>query len=107
MRVAIFGANGLLGRALAKAFSSDEVFVVGHRNELDVTDAAALSRYCDKIQPEVMINAAAYNAVDEAEINPESARQAFRVNAYAVGCFTKEAWRRQNLFVHFSTDYVF
>ena len=105
-RILLFGGNGLLGQTLVQALSSEQLTVLD-RDSLDVTDQSAVEATCQKIQPEVMINAAAYNAVDEAERNFETGRQAFETNAYAVHRLAKEALKRGCHFIHFSTDYVF
>ena len=70
-RILLFGGNGLLGQTLVQALSSEQLTVLD-RDSLDVTDQGAVEAVCQKIQPEVMINAAAYNAVNEAERNFET-----------------------------------
>src|SRR3989344_420813 len=106
MRILLFGAKGLLGQALADVFK-DEVLVAVDRDTVDITDKVALQKFCHEIKPAVIINAAAYNAVDEVEKNPKAAKQAFMVNAEAVGHLAEASIDHKALLIHFSTDYVF
>ncbi len=71
---------------------------------LDLADAEALARVCRDVAPEVIVNAAAYTAVDKAESEPALAHA---VNARAPGILAGEARRLGALLVHYSTDYVF
>jgi dTDP-4-dehydrorhamnose reductase len=76
----------------------------GGRDELDVTDPAAIARVLDRVHPDVVINAAAFNDVDgaEAALGP-----AMAVNAVAVGHLARACRERGALLVHVSSDYVF
>lgn len=104
MRVLLLGAGGMLGRDLV-ASAPREVEVIGRSHaELDITDHARLSEAVAVLRPDVIINAAAYTAVDQAESEPDVA---FRVNAEAVGDIGRLAAKQGALVVHFSTDYVF
>ncbi len=101
----VFGAGGQLGVELCQEFQRRSWTVHGyHRQSLDVTDAAAVRQEVVQVKPQVVINAAAYNQVDQAESEPLMAYQAngLAVRNLAVAC--KEAEAR---LVHFSTDYVF
>ncbi|MGQ9752437.1 MAG: dTDP-4-dehydrorhamnose reductase [Thermoanaerobaculaceae bacterium] len=105
MRVLLTGGRGQLGtaiRALAKSWAW-ELFAPVKR-ELDITQSRDVLEACWKLQPEVIINAAAYTAVDKAESEPE---QAFLVNAQAVASLAKAANDVGALLVQISTDYVF
>ncbi|MGQ9496563.1 MAG: dTDP-4-dehydrorhamnose reductase [Thermoanaerobaculaceae bacterium] len=105
MRVLLTGGRGQLGtaiRALAKSWAW-ELFAPAKR-ELDITQSRDVLEACWKLQPEVIINAAAYTAVDKAESEPE---QAFLVNAQAVASLAKAANDVGALLVQISTDYVF
>ena len=73
MKILILGAKGLLGGALQKVFANEEVAAYD-REELDVTDFAALRESVQKIKPAVIINCVAWNDVDGAEKNPAGAR---------------------------------
>ena len=98
----VTGANGQLGKALRKEFPDAE-FV--SREELDISssDLAGKRRWRDY---GVIINAAAYTAVDQAE-TVEGRRDAWKVNAHAVSQLTKVAAENNITLVHVSSDYVF
>lgn len=93
----------MLGRALVQEFMN-EALTAWDRAELDITDAAAVRDKIAKLRPEVIVNAAAYTSVDEAEGNRELA---FAVNANAVGYIAAAAKEIGSTLVHYSTDYVF
>jgi len=104
MKVLLLGAGGMLAHDLL-ATAPGDVTVLGRTyDELDVTDAPALERALDDLRPDVVVNAAAYTAVDRAETERELA---FRVNGEAVGTLGTLAAARGVRVVHFSTDYVF
>ena len=104
MRILLTGKHGQVGFELQRALSSlGEVIAVGHA-ECDLVDAAALSMLVQSVKPDLIINAAAYTAVDKAESEPELARA---VNAVAPGVLGKEAVKLGAWVVHYSTDYVF
>src|SRR3954469_23135965 len=71
---------------------------------LDLANAVAISRTVRDAKPDVIVNAAAYTAVDKAESEPDLA---MRVNGIAPGVLAEEAKRLGALLVHYSTDYVF
>jgi dTDP-4-dehydrorhamnose reductase len=95
------GRNGQVGaepqRILQPALATDHA-------ALDLADADAIRRVVREVKPDVIVNAAAYTAVDQAESEPELA---MRVNGAAPGVLAEEAKRRGALLVHYSTDYVF
>lgn len=103
MRALIVGAEGQLGRALVAALGSDVAWA-GGRAELDVRAGAAVARMVGEVRPDVVFNAAAYNAVDRAESEPE---QAFAVNAVGPAYLARAACAVGALLVHVSSDYVF
>jgi dTDP-4-dehydrorhamnose reductase len=101
----ITGANGQVGSALVKqAMESGHEVVATTRREVDITDAALVSSFAEKYLFEVIINAAAYTAVDKAETDSE---QAFQVNAEAVNNLAQAALNLDIPLLHISTDYVF
>jgi dTDP-4-dehydrorhamnose reductase len=104
--IIITGAGGQLGTALKKQLSkkTQSRIIALNRNDLDITDEQAVKECFKKYQPRYIINTAAYNAVDEAEIYRE---HAFRVNFAAVETMAKECRKYSTKMIHFSTDYVF
>lgn len=104
MKVLIVGGNGQLGRALAATAPADAEIVSHDRNALDITDASAVAWVVDQVQPRLVLNAAAYTAVDKAESEEDAA---FAVNATAVGILADAARGAGARFVHVSTDFVF
>lgn len=104
MRVLITGAHGLLGAAIATAFSDCEAVRALDRRELDVTDARAIDAAVADVRPDVIVNCAAYNDVDGAESN---AQHALAVNAFAVLDLARAARAHGAALVHYSSDFVF
>lgn len=104
MRVLLLGSGGMLAHDIAGCAPQEIELQPMSRSQVDITDERALESALDSFRPEVVINAAAYTAVDAAEA--ERAR-AFAINATAVGQLGKLCAQRQIRVVHFSTDYVF
>ena len=105
--ILITGANGQLGRCLrdlATEYQEKYHFFYTDVEELDITDAAAIEDYVTDNQIDIIINAAAYTAVDKAEDDEENA---YRINCEAVGNLAKAAKKHDLSFFHISTDYVF
>lgn len=103
MTVLLTGATGQVGSQLA-ALYADELLVATDRSSLDLTCLDAIRSTVRSVKPRLILNAAAYTAVDRAESEPEKAMQ---TNAFAPGVLAEEARRLGALLVHFSTDYVF
>lgn len=104
MRVLVTGAGGLLGTAMVREFSgAAEVLSFDHA-ALDIGDAAAVATVVAAHRPDVVINCAAFNAVDAAEDEPAGA---LRVNAMGVLGLTRAAADAGATLVHYSTDFVF
>jgi dTDP-4-dehydrorhamnose reductase len=99
MRVAVPGARGQLGGAVVQAFQARHEVV-----PLDLTDDAAVARVMERVRPDVIINCAAYNAVDAAEDHPW---EALNVNAFAVRALARAATGLGAVLVHYSSDFVF
>lgn len=104
MKVVIVGAGGQLGRSLAATAPNGTKLVSLDRSALDITDAAAVHARFDAERPDIVINAAAYTAVDKAESDIDAARA---INADAVGILAQAAKAAGSQFVHVSTDFVF
>ena len=104
-KVVVFGCRGQLGVELVRVFGERKYEVTGYdRNAVDVSDAGKVESTLARIDPALVINAAAYNQVDLAEKDPLAAYQG---NAMAV-CHLANACRQVDAKLgHFSTDYVF
>jgi dTDP-4-dehydrorhamnose reductase len=102
-RVLLLGKNGQVGRALQGVLDPARLVALG-RSELDLADGAAIRHVLRQLEPSIIVNAAAYTAVDLAESEEAAARA---VNATAPGILAEEASRLDALLVHYSTDYVF
>jgi len=104
MRVMVLGAGGMLGHDLvAAAPRAIELIALTHQ-QLDITESKALEETVTDSNPDIIMNAAAYTAVDKAE---SDRARAFEVNSAAVASIGGAAVRVGAKVVHFSTDYVF
>jgi len=104
MKVLLFGAGGQVGRVLAAMLPQVADLVALGRDEADFTRSGHLADLVAEARPDVVINAAAYTAVDRAESEPELAAQ---VNAAAPAELAVAAGRAGATLIHYSTDYVF
>lgn len=105
MKVLIIGAKGMLGQELVKKFKNEgEDVVAWDREEIDITNKKEVIEKVRDLSPDVLINAAAYNAVDEAEEKFEIANL---LNGYAVGYLVEAVRGLNTKIVHYSSDYVF
>lgn len=107
MKILLFGKNGQLGRALQQSLSSlGEVIALDRQSPIngDFENLSGLSNTIRMIKPNIIVNAAAYTAVDKAE--SEQALAAL-INAEAPAILAKESALIDALLVHYSTDYVF
>ena len=104
MKILLTGRNGQVGWDLGRALPALGEIVATDRAALDLTDVEAIRRAIRETRPDVIVNAAAYTAVDKAETERDAATQA---NAFAPGVMGEEAKRLGALLVHYSTDYVF
>ena len=104
MNILLTGKNGQVGWELQRTLQPvGKVAAFSHAG-LDLADAAAIRSKLDEVRPDVIVNAAAYTAVDKAESEPELAHE---VNAVAPALLAQEAARRGALLIHYSTDYVY
>ncbi|MBB3194463.1 dTDP-4-dehydrorhamnose reductase [Roseateles terrae] len=105
MKLLLLGKSGQLGWELQRALAPLGTLVSLDRTDGgDLSDSDALAATVRRVAPEVIVNAAAYTAVDKAESEEAAARQ---INATAVGVLAAEARALGALLVHYSTDYVF
>lgn len=105
--IVILGSEGMLGSALVKKFGEMYRTVGLDRKDIDVLDESAVAARLKAENPTVVINATAYNAVDEAEKSPENFELAKRLNGEAVGSLAKICASISVPLIHFSSDYVF
>ena len=103
-RILILGAQGQLGIELQKAFAGDGEVVALGRERCDLANPDSIRKAMAEVSPTIILNAAAYTAVDRAESEPELA---MRVNGEDPGVLAEEARKIDALLVHYSTDYVF
>jgi len=113
VKILLTGASGQLGRELLPLLGRlgtvtglDRSVVAGDSATLqeDLANLERVEALLKKIRPDLIVNAAAYTAVDRAESEPDAA---FRVNAELPGCLARWARTNDSLLLHYSTDYVF
>lgn len=104
MNILLIGKNGQLGQTLIPVLSPLGHLIALERANLDLTNSSALQQALHTHQPNLIVNAAAYTAVDNAEIDVE---RAYQINAQAVGIMADYARQHDSLIIHYSTDYVF
>jgi dTDP-4-dehydrorhamnose reductase len=104
LRILLIGKTGQVGRELISALPAVGDVVATDRAQLDLADFQAIRRVTREARADVIVNAAAYTAVDRAEREPALA---MAVNGGAPGVIAEEAKRLGALLVHYSTDYVF
>ena len=102
-KILLTGVNGQVGHALKTKLTEYEVIALS-REQLDLTKIHDIRRVVREIKPNVIINPAAYTAVDNAESEPELA---FAINATAPQILAEEVARLGAALIHFSTDYVY
>ena len=100
----IIGGTGQLGRELAECAPELDNVVLRDRGELDLTDRDAITQQLGDVRPGIVVNTAAYSAVDKAETEPELANA---VNAAAVNAIARSCREHGASLIHVSTDYVF
>ncbi len=101
IKTLIFGAGGMLGTELCHVFS--DAFKLKHA-DIDIRDREKVIEHIKKNRPDVVINAAAYTAVDDCEDNKELA---FEVNGGAPGYIAEGCSDVGSVLIHYSTDYIF
>jgi dTDP-4-dehydrorhamnose reductase len=104
MKILLTGSHGQVGFELNKKLSALGEVIATDREELNLEDAQAIRSFIDQTKPNIIINPAAYTAVDKAESEPELAHL---INAIAPEVLAGKARELDIPLVHFSTDYVF
>jgi dTDP-4-dehydrorhamnose reductase len=104
MKILVTGCNGQVGFELGRTLLPlGEVFALS-REQFDLTNLESCRATIQEIKPDVIINAAAYTAVDKAETERKTA---FLINEKAVAVLAEEAKKLNALLIHYSTDYIF
>ncbi|CAM8436174.1 dTDP-4-dehydrorhamnose reductase [Candidatus Methylopumilus universalis] len=104
MKILLTGSNGQVGFELQKKLSALGEVIATDREELDLTNLNAIRTFIDHTRPDIIINPAAYTAVDKAESEPELA---YQINTLAPEVLADKARELDIPLIHFSTDYVF
>jgi dTDP-4-dehydrorhamnose reductase len=104
MKLMVTGANGQVGWELRRTLAALGSVTALDRSQCDLSQPERLPELVRSLKPDVIVNAAAYTAVDDAE---REEMLATTVNGTAVGVLAQEAARTGALLVHYSTDYVF
>jgi dTDP-4-dehydrorhamnose reductase len=104
MKILLTGSNGQVGFELQKKLSALGEVIATDREELDLTKLNAIKNFIDQTRPDIIINPAAYTAVDKAE---SEADLAYQINVTAPEILAEKAAELGIPLVHFSTDYVF
>ena len=104
MKILVLGGGGQIARAVAACVPAKHSVVVKSRQDLDITDEAALETALAASGADWVVNGAAYTAVDRAETEPDAARA---INGTAVGALARVAARARARLLHLSTDFVF
>lgn len=104
MKIFLTGKNGQVGFALEKKLSNLGEVISTDRSELNLADSDAIRSFIDKVQPDIIINPAAYTLVDKAESEPELC---YKINAIAPKVLAEKAYELDIPMIHFSTDYIF
>jgi len=102
--ILLTGAGGQLGFELKRLLPAHGELVASDRGSLDLSDADAVAATVRRVEPQIIVNAAGYTAVDRAESEPALADA---INARAPEVLAEEAKRLDALLIHYSTDYVF
>ncbi len=104
MRILLTGSTGQVGWELARTLLPIGEVVIVNRTQTDLADLNGLRVLIQQVKPDIIVNPAAYTAVDKAETEQN---QAFLINAEAPGVLAEEAKKINALLIHYSTDYVF
>jgi dTDP-4-dehydrorhamnose reductase len=102
--ILVTGKDGQVGFELPGSLAGLGQIIATGRNELDLSDPDSIRRMVREVRPGLIVNAAAYTAVDRAESEPDLA---MAVNGIAPGILAEEAQRLGAALIHYSTDYVF
>jgi dTDP-4-dehydrorhamnose reductase len=103
-KILLIGKNGQVGWELRRALAPFSRLAPVDYPEINLTDGSSIRRWVEQTGPDLVVNAAAYTAVDKAESEPDLT---MNINAIAPGILAEETHRIGATLVHYSTDYVF
>jgi dTDP-4-dehydrorhamnose reductase len=106
-KVLIIGVKGNLGIQLQKIFEESFEVVAWDKEELDITDEGEVNKKVKKLKPNIIINSAAYNAVDKCEEDDQEFELAKKINGLGPKYLAKISQEIKATLVHYSSDYVF
>ncbi|MDQ1284480.1 MAG: dTDP-4-dehydrorhamnose reductase [Patescibacteria group bacterium] len=108
-KILIIGSQGMLGQELVEVFKKDSDYkvIAWDKKDIDIANEKEVMKKVGFTKPDVIINAAAYNAVDKCEADAKEYALAKKVNGLAPGYLAKAAKKNKAILVHYSTDYVF
>lgn len=108
-KILIIGSKGMLGQELVNAFKGDSGYkvIAWDRDDIDIANEVEINKKISVVKPAIIINAAAYNAVDKCEEDAKEFKLAEKINGLAPGYLAKVAKKLKATLVHYSTDYVF
>ena len=104
MKILITGSNGMLAKSVRKRLEKGNELICTDVSELDITDEEAVSKFVKEVNPEYIINCAAYTAVDKAETAGDVVE---KINAIGPKNLAISAKENNAILIHISTDYVF
>lgn len=104
MKILLIGKNGQVGFELNKKLSTLGEVIAPDREKLDLVDLNSIKNFIDQTKPDIIINSAAYTAVDKAESEYDLA---YKINMKAPEVLATKASELGIPLIHFSTDYVF
>ena len=104
MKILLLGKNGQLGWELSKRLLPLGDVVTLNRSQCDLSTPEVIPEVIQEINPDIIVNAAAYTAVDKAEEEEETANI---INGHSVAVLAEQAKKHNALLIHYSTDYVF
>lgn len=104
LRILVSGQQGQVAQALQRSLKDLGELIILGRDQLDLSQPASIRKVVRDVRPDLIVNAAAHTAVDQAESEPELA---YAINAISPGVFAEEAAALGIPFIHYSTDYVF
>lgn len=107
-KILVLGSKGMLGQELVREFQQAGYTALAHdRDTIDITVQEQCAQLFEQVKPEIVINAAAYNAVDKIEESENDFDIAKKINADAPGTLARLCYEHGATFVHYSSDYVF